>query len=126
MSGVGQVTQKAKTWIGQVQDDGGERASEVVLVPEADRAPPTAKLTEIARVRYTLGATLNLGDYRSIRVDVSVDLPCKAHKESIDRIHDYAKAWCEGKINQEVADWTGDDAIKFLPDAPADAGRKKR
>lgn len=120
--GVGEVVVKEKKFMGRVTDDGGERLAEAVPVPEAARA---AAGGPVGHVRYCLGTTLNMGDYRSVRVEVQVDLPCKPSLASVDLVHDFAKNWVEGKINREIEEWTGETAVKYLPEAPPD-GRKKR
>jgi len=108
---------------GRTVKESGDRVSDPVPVPEEARVPATGGPTAI--VERNLGVTLNLGSYRSLRADWKVTLPCKLSKEAIEKTAKFADDWCAARINQDVADWTGDTAIKYLPEDP-DAAKKKR
>lgn len=111
--------------MGRPVEDGGERLSHPVPVPEAARVP-AGHTGPVAHVKRALGVTLNLGDYRSLRSDWEVILPCKMNMASIDLTAKAADEWCETQINRDVAAWTGDTAVKYLPEGPdAPRGKKK-
>ena len=48
-------------------------------------------------VNVGLSFTQNLGDYNSLKMSVSLAMPCK-HAE-IDEVYDYVKEWVETKLN---------------------------
>ena len=57
-------------------------------------------VTEPAVVEIGYGLTLNIGNYESARVDVKLTLPCYA--EEANAAYDYAKAWAETRVQNEV------------------------
>lgn len=59
-------------------------------------------LTEPARVSVMMGMALNLGNYESARIDVSVALPC--YREEVDAAYVYAHQWVNSRLQQEVQD----------------------
>lgn len=89
-----------------------------------ERAPKSPEPGQ-ARVKVSLGVTLNLGQYRSLRSDVSLELPCRTSLESIATVHAFAKGWCEDRINEEIAAWTGEEAVKTLPEEPQARSSKR-
>ena len=46
--------------------------------------------------------TKNLGDFESLRVDVSLFLPSETDKKSLDKTFKKADKWCEKKMQQIV------------------------
>ena len=48
-------------------------------------------------VGMKLGRTINIGDYNSVRFDVSLHAPC--YKGEEDAVFDYVKNWVEEKVN---------------------------
>lgn len=59
-------------------------------------------LTEPARVSVMMGMTLNLGNYESARIDVSVALPC--YREEVDAAYVQAHEWVNSRLQKEVED----------------------
>lgn len=63
-------------------------------------------ITEPAKVGTKVGATINLGNYDSVRIDVWCEVPC--YKEEMDEAGDFAQAWCEQRVSSEkkqVIEW---------------------
>ena len=60
--------------------------------------------TEPARVAVELGLTLNLGNYESARISVSLTVPC--YREEAHDAYAFARKWVIERVNQER------DAIK--------------
>ena len=54
---------------------------------------------EVAKVSVDYALTMNLGNYESARISVSVELPC--YREEIDDAYEYAQAWVEERIAKE-------------------------
>lgn len=71
---------------------------------EADPVNETIQVTkfetEPAKVHVGFGLTINLGNYESARLDVSVEVPC--YKEQVDDAYQAAKGWVEQRIHQEI------------------------
>ncbi len=57
---------------------------------------------EPAHVYYAQGATVNLGNYNSGKIDVSISLPC--YKEEVDLTFVLAKAWVVERFEAECKD----------------------
>lgn len=58
--------------------------------------------TEPAKVTVSNGLTLNLGNYESARLDVSISVPC--YREEIDEAYTFAQNWVERRLSAEVSD----------------------
>lgn len=58
-------------------------------------------LTEPAKVSVSKGLTLNLGNYESARVEVSVVIPC--YREELDAAYSFADKWVETRLGAEVS-----------------------
>jgi hypothetical protein len=76
---------------------------------EADPVNETIEVTkfetEPAIVHLGFGLTINLGNYESARLDVSISVPC--YKEQADDAYAAAKVWVEERVQQEVAEIKG-------------------
>lgn len=55
--------------------------------------------TDPAEVSVACALTINLGNFESAKITVSVSLPC--YKEEIDDAYDFAQKWVENRIEQE-------------------------
>jgi hypothetical protein len=56
--------------------------------------------TEPARVAVEMGMTINLGNFESVRISVSLTVPC--YSEEKDAAFDYAKKWVEKRTLAEA------------------------
>lgn len=61
--------------------------------------------TETANVSVSAGATINLGNYESGRVQVMLSVPC--YVEEIDSIFERTKEWVDVRLSQEVQELRG-------------------
>ena len=57
-------------------------------------------VTAPAEVGVTFGLTVNLGNFKSARVDVSLKLPC--YVEEADAAYDHAEQWVQERVKREV------------------------
>jgi len=55
--------------------------------------------TDTAQVTAEYALTMNLGNYESARISVSVTVPC--YKEEIDEAYEFAQAWAEERLSKE-------------------------
>lgn len=99
-----------RTAYGEDSFAAGRDDTETVRVPVFHSAP--------ARVRVSGGATQNLGDYNSARVDVSVDMPCLPEATEIQRVYEMLSGQVDEMIRRELQIATGQGG---QPDAPAPA-----
>ncbi len=58
-------------------------------------------VTEPAKVSVSQGLTLNLGNYESARIEVSIAVPC--YREEVDDAYRYAISWVEDRLSTEVS-----------------------
>jgi hypothetical protein len=61
--------------------------------------------TNAANVSVEMGMTINLGNYESAKVSVSLSVPC--YQEEVDRTFAWAKKWVEEKTLEEAAEARG-------------------
>lgn len=57
-------------------------------------------LTEPAKVEVGLGLTLNIGNFESAKISVSITVPC--YKEEVEDAYDWAKNWVAERTQAEV------------------------
>lgn len=74
--------------------DNPEDIEEEVRVLEIHRF-----LTTPAEVSYSVGLTLNMGNYESARVDVGIKMPC--YVEEVDVTYRRIQAWAEKLLSEE-------------------------
>lgn len=60
---------------------------------------------EPARVHVGAGTTRKLGDFESMRMDVSVTLPCMPTPEGIEAAYIQASDFCAIKLEEELNQW---------------------
>jgi hypothetical protein len=77
----------------------GEEIAEEIEVEQFEVEP--------AYVRAGAGVTRNLGDYESLRVDVSITIPC--YKEDIERTYDVAADMVAAYLQDEVDKYLKDE-----------------
>lgn len=77
---------------------------ETKLVDEVETTPmPLSKTRRpMARVGYASGTTINLGNYESVRLDVSISIPCEI--EDIDEAFDTCVQFVGEKSTQLLED----------------------
>lgn len=68
--------------------------------------------TPMANVGVKLGKTVNLGDFESLRVDVSLFMPSETDKKSLNKTFKKCLKWCDNKMT-EVLSEDPDDDIPF-------------
>lgn len=56
-------------------------------------------VTEPAEVGVTTALTMNLGNYESARVSVSLTMPC--YVEEVDKTYEWAQRWVEQRLTEE-------------------------
>jgi len=56
-------------------------------------------VTEPAKVTVDYGVTFNLGNYESVRIGVTVAVPC--YFEEIDRAYKWATKWADERVTAE-------------------------
>ncbi|AUR81173.1 hypothetical protein Ares1_0039 [Vibrio phage Ares1] len=92
-------------------DMDGERVERILRDESETTAIPDKEYTQpVANVGFNCSMTKNLGDFNSLKVGVSLHLPCYVHE--IGETYDHAKKFVEDKLNEvmdEYADVTASD-----------------
>lgn len=57
-------------------------------------------VTNPAYVKVALGMTVNLGDFESARMDVSLSVPC--YQEEVTQVYPKVQKWVEDRVSAEV------------------------
>jgi hypothetical protein len=73
---------------------------EKIITDKSEQLPMQKFETTPAVVRRSYGMTMNLGNYESARIDVSVDVPC--YVEDIHLADEWAANFCEERVKEEV------------------------
>lgn len=60
----------------------------------------------ICNVGFSLAHTMNLGNYESLRFEVSLHMPVYAHE--IDWAHEFGSDWVEKKMEQKIENYKKD------------------
>lgn len=56
--------------------------------------------TQPAQIKYSIGGTVNIGNFESVRVDVSISVPC--YREEIDEVFEASRDWADKRLNTEL------------------------
>lgn len=90
--------EKVKAKIETLDKDGEVIDTEEVEVDEVIVDKP------MANVGVKLGTTKNLGNYESLRVDVSLFYPCEPNKKDMDKTFKKAFKWVDKKLSGIMED----------------------
>lgn len=58
----------------------------------------------MAKISYSLGRTINTGNYNSVRVDVSHEIECD--ETDVEKKYEQLRDFVRGKLREEVAHLT--------------------
>jgi len=67
----------------------------------------------VAKVRRGYGLTLNLTNYESARLDVSIEVPCMV--SDVDAADEWARQWVEERVIREVENVRGEGSQADKP-----------
>lgn len=81
---------------------GGEKVESPQQVLADEKLVVHQYVTAPATVGVSLGQTINLGNFESVRIDVSVTVPC--YREEIEDAYVWAKDFAEERMKAESAD----------------------
>ncbi len=56
----------------------------------------------VCNVGFKMGMTKNLGNYESVRIDVSLYLPC--YTSEIETVFEYAREWVDDRMDEVITD----------------------
>lgn len=63
-----------------------------------------------SKVGVGAGVTKNMGNFESIRIDVSLARPCGTSAEAEDQAFEYTSQWVQGHLTRLIEDATVDQA----------------
>ncbi|NOQ30171.1 MAG: hypothetical protein GQ570_03515 [Helicobacteraceae bacterium] len=78
--------------------------SEVVSESSTEEAvgDPKGYSEPTCNVGVSVGVTRNMGNYNSVKVQVSLNMPC--YIEEIDPVYEFTKEWVDNKVDTIVAE----------------------
>lgn len=89
-----------------VSEDGTITVTRTLYGHESDRVD-TVRVPQFpvppARVRIEGSATRNLGDYNSVRVAVTIEMPCLPVQEEIERVYGMTSGWVDHLLGVELS-----------------------
>jgi hypothetical protein len=92
------VTKQVKQVVGQgatsTEHKSGAKTDTSEMIPLKN--PPTTEHPAVVGVK--MGYTKNLGNFESLRLDVSCTVPCDNTKAAMDAAFDFASEWCDDKM----------------------------
>ncbi|WAS28535.1 hypothetical protein [Vibrio phage LV6] len=99
------TTPKAKILVTETETDEHGHETETVLREEEHETPLTGIETNkpLCNVGYSSGITRNLGDYNSLKVSVSLHIPCEF--ENIHNAFKFAHQFVDEKVNLVLEDY---------------------
>jgi hypothetical protein len=56
----------------------------------------------VAEVGCDLGYTMNLGNYQSLKIGVSLRLPVNVTPDALDKGYEFVKNWVDGKLTAAI------------------------
>lgn len=81
-----------RTQIGTVKEDSEKR----------EQIEVSRFITDPAYITFACGATKNMGNYESLRIEVRVSLPC--YIEEVDEMYLEAKSWVDDRLEKELSE----------------------
>ena len=69
--------------------------------------PPSGYIGPVAKVSCGMGATINVGNYESLRVSVNVEMPC--YPQEVEEVWVYVRDWCDQKMGDAINKAKGED-----------------
>ena len=78
--------------------DGKEEKEEAVGDPVISDKP-------MANVGMKVGVTKNMGNYESVRVDVSLYLPCDSDDDAVNQTFDLVNTWVDLKMDEIMKEY---------------------
>lgn len=96
---------------GVIEVDDPKKGKKVVEV----EAGQVCVLGEPAKVCYSVGYTHNLGNYESVKVHVSLTMPCEPEAEAIEDAYIFCDDWVSKKLEAIKDELTSPDHVQ-IPD----------
>ena len=59
----------------------------------------------MAKVKYQLGITINLGNYENAKIDCGIELDCDQDQESMEEAFEDAKEFVKSRVKKEEMEW---------------------
>jgi hypothetical protein len=60
------------------------------------------------KLKYSLGKTLNLGNYESARIDIGMEAMCLAEKQETEKVFKGMKKWVEDKVEEALEEFSNE------------------
>jgi len=93
------IARASTVFVNRTISKNGERPEDPETSGEEQVLAVHEFVTQPASVGVTVALTMNLGNYESARISVSLNMPC--YKEEIDPTFSFVQKWVEQKVAHE-------------------------
>lgn len=63
----------------------------------------------MANVGFSISRSINMGDFESLKMQVSINIPSEVDEDEIEDNYQFAKGWVEQKMNALAQEYVGED-----------------
>lgn len=106
MAAAGKVGKPIQGTVG-VKEDDSEENLEHVYIDGAESVEPAYK--PMANVGYGIDRTVNLGDFESLKIHVTLHVPSEVDEDEIEGNYNFCKGWVEQKMEEVISEYTDSD-----------------
>jgi len=104
--GKGKVGKPIQGTVGIKEQDSDEQL-EHVYIDGAESVEPAGK--PMANVGYGIDRTINLGNFESLKIHVTLHVPSEVNEAEIEANYNFCKGWVEKKMDEVSADYVDTD-----------------
>ncbi len=102
----GKVGKPIQGTVGVKEQDEPEEVNQVD-VEGAESVQPAGK--PMANVGYGMDRTVNLGDFESLKIHVTLHVPSDVDEAEIEANYEFCKGWVETKMEEVISEYTDSD-----------------
>ncbi len=104
--GKGKLGKPIQGTVGIKEQDSPEEVNQVD-VEGAESVQPEGK--PMANVGYGIDRTVNLGDFESLKIHVTLHVPSEVDESEIEGNYNFCKGWVEKKMEEVISEYTDSD-----------------
>jgi len=106
MAAAGKVGKPIQGTVAVKEQDEDENL-EHVYIDGAESVEPEYK--PMANVGYGIDRTVNLGDFESLKIHVTLHVPSEVDEDEIEANYNFCKGWVEQKMEEVISEYTDSD-----------------
>ncbi len=106
MAAAGKAGKPIQGLVGVKEQDKDENLQHV-YIDGAESVEPANK--PMANVGYGMDRTVNLGDFESLKIHVTLHVPSDVDEAEIEANYEFCKGWVETKMEEVISEYTDSD-----------------